>query len=1424
MTKNMNTLSLCMIVRNEEKCLEKCLSSIGNFVDEIIVVDTGSTDGTIEIAKKFTDKVFHHKWKNDFSEARNFSLSKATSDYILVLDADEYIKNPEGLLNDLNNDKDCYIFEIQNLLSNGSSYIHRAYRMFRNHRGLLYKNKLHEQINLEVFPNALTATSTVTIFHTGYISTVFKDKEKGNRNLRIIEEAVKLNPNDYNLYNLGRAQLTIANYKDAIESFSKSYKLNKKSVYMPDLLNKMSLSLMELNRYEDALKIVKDAIEYFPNEVELFFTKGQICLKLNYLMDAKASFEQCLKIGDQGYQVTIGTGSYISNLKLAEMLETEGKLFAAFEIYTDILREEKNFTLGLIKFLEITTKTRIPLDDVKNTLTALYRIQSIQELKDLLDVLYNERHPLLMSVIKENNVNVQPHILATATLHSKKYSEAYQIFSEIEEIKDENLPDVLLVSYLEKSYELLNNKLQINLNSKDRQLLYNLVTQAEGISIKGSKELIDIVLKLFINLFLLDETLYKDKIQDILNRSPLHVKLSFSTLLINKNFNDFALGLIKGVLAEKPLNVKALETLGDIQYKMGQLNDSSITFNTLLKQDKKYVYYEMLYKIYVQTMQENKANSILKEINNKYPLVEWTKNIQATGLPPKTKTMGGEAEKVNNEFDELRSSLKANIQLLIEQGQVTEAKNVINEYEAIQPTDFDLYSYKSIVSMLEGDYTEAEKTLKEGLDVKPFDTDLLYNLAYLYESQNKYISAFRLYKKIEKISNGKLKTEVDIRIEKLSNLVQVKEYLNRKKVLVVAYIFPPLGGSGVQRTLKFIKYLRDFGWEPVVVTVAQDKEFGFYDELLLNEIPEELEVIRIGQATALNENYVRKLIGLYSGVLNDQSLLTEYIEEINKSEESFKNFIFLPDQYITFASEVLDKISELVDFNEVDMIYSTSGPYSDHIVGYYLKKQFSKPWVADFRDEWTNNPYFKFDRKGISYRIHKTMENNIINFSDKVLTVTPVAEQNYISDFNQEPNKVVTITNGYDNFDFLDISTKGTDNDKFKIMHNGTFYMIRTPITFLQAIKSLVDKGLVHPEKLEINFTWTENEDYWKEYVGNLGLSSNVNFMGYLSHKRSLEKCMQNHMLLLVIGPGEENKGVYPGKVFEYLKTNKRILSLSPKGSIVEELLTKSNRGLNFDFNDVEGIENYILSLYKQWQDDNLRDLSNEESIQKFERKNLTRSLSEIFTDLFQKDKEQEMRKNNYDLSIKDESFYDNLYENGGWNDTYFKHYSETHYFPMWKKALELIKENKESSIIDIGCGPGQFSNLLFDNGVTKYVGLDFSSEAIKVARFRNDKYRNLFIVGDAYISDIFYKSYNTTILFEVLEHLENDIDILRRIKPGTNVLFSVPNFYSAGHVRWFNSQFEVVERYKDTISIDQIHVFNVGGTNKLYLAFGKKI
>lgn len=174
----------------------------------------------------------------------------------------------------------------------------------------------------------------------------------------------------------------------------------------------------------------------------------------------------------------------------------------------------------------------------------------------------------------------------------------------------------------------------------------------------------------------------------------------------------------------------------------------------------------------------------------------------------------------------------------------------------------------------------------------------------------------------------------------------------------------------------------------------------------------------------------------------------------------------------------------------------------------------------------------------------------------------------------------------------------------------------------------------------------------------------------------------------------------------------------------------------------------------------------------------------------------------------------------GGWNDTYFKHYSETHYINIWLKAVEVISSIDNPYIIDIGCGPGQFANLLFDKNLINYKGIDFNKEAIKIAKIRNDKYRNLFLVEDVHKSSLFQSEYNFVVIFEVLEHIDNDLSIIRNVKEGSNILFSVPNFYSPGHVRWFNSQ---QDRYGRELKIDNIFIFPIGGNNKIYLVHGKK-
>lgn len=189
----------------------------------------------------------------------------------------------------------------------------------------------------------------------------------------------------------------------------------------------------------------------------------------------------------------------------------------------------------------------------------------------------------------------------------------------------------------------------------------------------------------------------------------------------------------------------------------------------------------------------------------------------------------------------------------------------------------------------------------------------------------------------------------------------------------------------------------------------------------------------------------------------------------------------------------------------------------------------------------------------------------------------------------------------------------------------------------------------------------------------------------------------------------------------------------------------------------------------------------------------------------------------------KDSCFYDDVYLQGGNNNMYNDHYKQSVYYPIWEKALALIEEITKPNLIEVGCGVGQFANLLFDHNIINYNGIDYSKEAIKLAKGNNKRFADKFIVDDAYQSQIFQEKYNTVILFEVLEHLDHDLLILNKIAEDSTVLFSVPNFDSESHVRFFESETEILTRYSNIIRIDDIYQFQISKNNKLYLAKGIK-
>ena len=687
------------------------------------------------------------------------------------------------------------------------------------------------------------------------------------------------------------------------------------------------------------------------------------------------------------------------------------------------------------------------------------------------------------------------------------------------------------------------------------------------------------------------------------------------------------------------------------------------------------------------------------------------------------------------------------------------------------------------------------------------------------EIKGKFITAYRYYYNANIFAQDENSiNQVNNKLNELLMKEQILEYLKRKKVLFCAHIFPPVGGSGVQRSLKFVKYLRNYGWEPIVVTVGKTV-YPLTDESMVSEIPDEIEIIRINEKMKIDNNYANELVNLYRGVIKNDPLFEEYLKELYKSQQSLNKLIFVPDLYILWAKEVLDYIDEYVDLNKIDIIYTTSGPYSCHIIGYYLKMKYNIPWVADFRDEWTNNPYIDFDTTDILYKINFEMEKNIVNFADKIITVTPLMAENYANIFNISNNKIEIITNGYDEADFMKINTNYTSkNNKFIIMHNGIMYMIRTPQTFLKAVYNLISTNKINKNDIKIVFGLTENMQEWSKFVEQLQLEDVVEFHDYMKHDESIKKAAEASCLLLIVGDGEKNKAVFPGKVFEYLRLCKPIIALSPKDSVVDKLIKSTNRGVNVEFNDIKGIENAILDLYRKWKDNPLYGYTVTEDILQYNRTELTQRLSKL---LFE---QAENKKNLEYINSKQSDFYDVLYENGGWNQTYFKHYSETHYYENWKKALSIIKQINDPKILEIGCGTGQFANLLFDNGIYKYKGVDFSDTAIRYAKIRNDKYRDKFTIDDIYTSDLFYTyDYNILVAFEILEHVDKDIEIFDKIKPNCDILFSVPNFYSEGHVRWFSSRIQIIERYKQYLYFEDMYTFKVGGGNKLFLIKAKK-
>lgn len=490
-----------------------------------------------------------------------------------------------------------------------------------------------------------------------------------------------------------------------------------------------------------------------------------------------------------------------------------------------------------------------------------------------------------------------------------------------------------------------------------------------------------------------------------------------------------------------------------------------------------------------------------------------------------------------------------------------------------------------------------------------------------------YIESYSYRKKFSIIKAKKLNfSNKDFNFKNFTKKKCTKNNLNsnikyyKKNVLFFAISFPPCGGSGVQRSLKFVKYLRDYGYNPIVVTLDETYNFWGIDYSLLDELSEDIQIIRIKQpylnVFEINEEKAIEILSLIYGVLENSELSEALISRLQEHNFLNRKYIFEPDIFIAWVNEVIKNINKLIDFKKIDVLYTTGDPYSNHLNGYYLKKMYNIPWIADFRDEWTNSPYVNNFYKNDNFKLdlNKSIENSIVNFADKVITVTPNSSQNYRNIFNLPYNKVCTITNGYDEDDFNNVKDNYTKNEKFTILYYGTLYLNRNLSKIIDSINNLIENQYIKKSKIILKIIG-KSDNLIKNSMLRNDKFGVLEFIDYLPHKKCLEEGAKSDMLVLYVGEEDEFKSVYPGKVFEYLRLLKPIIAISPKNSEVEQLLITTKRGENFNTTNYARIKDFILNYYNNWEIVTLEKLELK-SIQKYERQELTMSLSKLFDEM----------------------------------------------------------------------------------------------------------------------------------------------------------------------------------------------------------------
>jgi len=438
-----------------------------------------------------------------------------------------------------------------------------------------------------------------------------------------------------------------------------------------------------------------------------------------------------------------------------------------------------------------------------------------------------------------------------------------------------------------------------------------------------------------------------------------------------------------------------------------------------------------------------------------------------------------------------------------------------------------------------------------------------------------------------------------------------------KKVLIIAHSFPPLGIVGALRPFKFAKYLPDFDWEPVILSAKIGRHVKEIDKSLLDQLKPCVKIHRVSEIgpRQLYEKYSARKNNNQSKLVKTHNNLSGKNGFISYLKKFWETWFEIPDRHIGWFPFALIKALQIIRNQDIDIIYSTSQPFTSHLVALFIKKITKKPWVSDFRDPWTQYALTEY-HNSIRKKIDEKLEYVFLKISDKVIVTSNLTKKGFSKKYPYvEKNKIITITNGYDPSDIKNIFPVH-NNEKFTITFTGSFFSVTSDNKFLEGLSEFL-KSHPHAEsKILVRFVGSIFDDASQRLIHFLGLQDVVEVLGYCPYKKCLQYQIESDVLLLTRSNEQGNEVIIPAKLFEYLAVKKPILALVPRNGEAARLIHETKSGIVVSPDDKEKISESILEMYSKFKYNSLGINKESLALDIYDRKYLTGCLSNVFQEI----------------------------------------------------------------------------------------------------------------------------------------------------------------------------------------------------------------